>query len=154
MIVSSLNSRALGEKVKRGKTCDQVCCDKVDFITIQETKLKEVLRGLCQFLWECNEVVWALSPSIKASGGILFFWDKTRVSQIFTFIRECFVGVERLRYVVVSIYSKCKLVEKLALWKKLTRCQGTMKLGDFQKFLHDLNLISLTPWSEIHVGQT
>lgn len=93
----------------------------------ETTKRENIMEGLCRFLWENYEVRWCWSSSLGASGGILFLWDKTRGSLVFTFSGDGFLGVcldwglerDRERCYIVNIYSKHGLTSKRIMWQNL-----------------------------------
>ncbi|MCI07963.1 endonuclease/exonuclease/phosphatase family protein, partial [Trifolium medium] len=148
MIVSSINIRGLGGRVKRGLIKDLVKKEKIDFLAIQETKLEAVSDSLCFSLWGSEDCLWMSLPSEGNSGGILSIWCKSSSSLIFNFSGEGFVGVclewgvQKQIYFVVNVYSKCDLAGKRRLWNTLLMSKqgfgggAWCVIGDFNAVLN------------------
>jgi exonuclease III len=148
MIVTSLNIRGLGGRVKRRRIRDLVREHHVDFLAIQETKLEIITDKIYYSLWGSMECDWAFVPSEGASGGILSIWGKNNANLIFTFTGEGFVGVclewgvKKIICYVVNVYSKCDLVSKRRLWHNISMSIGGFGrgrwciIGDFNAVLY------------------
>jgi hypothetical protein len=108
--------------VKRRKIRDLVRCENVDFLAIQETKMETFPDNFVVNLWGSNDCGWAVLPAVGNSGGILSVWNKVKLSLIFTFIGDGFVGVcldcldENRKCFVINVYAKCNIRDKRSLW--------------------------------------
>jgi len=125
MIVTTFNVRGFGGSVKKNKICELVRQNGVDFLAIQETKLEVITPALCYSLWGGEDCDWVFKAYEGNSGGILSIWRKSCANIEFSFQGEGYVGVclewgvEKVRSIVVNVYSKCELGTKRRLWEAL-----------------------------------
>jgi exonuclease III len=85
MIVTSINIRGLGGRVKKRRIRDLVREQNVSFLAIQETKLEAIFDNFCYSLWGSEDCSWAFVPAEGASGGMLSLWSKSNSDFIFPF---------------------------------------------------------------------
>ncbi|KAF1864498.1 hypothetical protein Lal_00021921 [Lupinus albus] len=74
MKLATLNIRGLGRSVKKRVLRSMVRKEKLDFLSIHETKLESIDYNLCSKLWDGSDFDWAFQPSIGRSGGLLSIW--------------------------------------------------------------------------------
>jgi len=129
--------------VKKNKVRNLVLHNKVDFLALQETKLEEITPSLCYSIWGNEDCMWAFRASKGSSGGILSIWSKSSAELLFSFQGDGYVGVclewgvEKIRVIIVNVYSKCDLEAKRRLWEALvlekeSRGRGAWcMVGDF-----------------------
>lgn len=67
--------------------------NRLDFITIQETKLEMVDDRMCRSLWGNNEYGRCFVSSVGRSGGIFSLWESSLGRYIFTLTGFGFAGV-------------------------------------------------------------
>jgi exonuclease III len=127
MIVTTFNVRGLGGRIKKNKLRDLVRHNNVDFLAVQETKLEVVTSSICHSIWGDDDCDWVFRPSEGNSGGILSIWRKSCATLIEAFQGEGYVGVclewgvEKIKCVLINVYSKCDLPAKKRLWENLVR---------------------------------
>ena len=67
--------RGANDAVKRKVLKAFIKMQRVDVICLQETKIKDVSRGLIRSLGMGRFLDWAALRVEGASGGIIFFWE-------------------------------------------------------------------------------
>lgn len=127
MNVISLNINGLGEDKKKSWIRSMVGKDSPSFLGIQETKMENIDLMFAKSLWPRDNLGFAFSNSMGASGGILSIWD----SSIFTLEHKIvernylgtlgrWAGISR-SVGFVNIYAPQANVDKEVLWLPL-RC--------------------------------
>lgn len=118
--------------------------NKVDFLAIQETKLKDISSKLCYNLWGSDDCQWFFHPSEGNSCGILSLWRKSCANEVSYFRGDGYVGVcfewgvHRHKCIVVNVYAKCDSMSKRRLWEAILEERHTRGncawcvLGDFK----------------------
>ncbi|XP_058758687.1 uncharacterized protein LOC131631944 [Vicia villosa] len=139
----SYNIRGLGGLAKKKEVQNLIGRQRPTFICIQETKLENIDRNLCLFIWGSNDFDFAFKPSNGRSGGILAIWDKNFLSIRITHVLEYALwlegewGMGRNVVSLVTVYAPCDRRSKSALWSDLlnrinrNREVSICILGDF-----------------------
>ncbi|GJZ56571.1 RNA-directed DNA polymerase, eukaryota [Tanacetum coccineum] len=96
---------------------------KVNFVTIQETKMEDIGLFTVKALWGSFSYDFAFSPSVGSSGGILCVWDpnmfikdSVSISDSFLAIRGTWVPTSR-KLLIVSVYAPQDLSKRRVLWE-------------------------------------
>lgn len=71
MRMGSYNIRGLGGRAKKREIQQLVRTQKLEVLSIQETKIEQVDRPLCRLLWDDDDFEWVSQPSPGASGGVI-----------------------------------------------------------------------------------
>jgi hypothetical protein len=87
--------------------------------------MESMSDSFVQRLWGSGDCGWAYLSAVGNSGGILSIWNKVKMSLVFTFIGDGFVGVcldiidESRRCFIVNVYAKCNFRAKRQLWRDI-----------------------------------
>lgn len=76
----SFNTRGLGLNEKRKVIRKLISQEDIDFLMIQESKLSQFNRAVCNQLWPSDHFDESHADSIGRSGGILSIWDSNKFS--------------------------------------------------------------------------
>ncbi|XP_057452341.1 uncharacterized protein LOC130744170 [Lotus japonicus] len=143
MKILSFNVRGLGVGAKRRVIRELACQNYVDMLCIQETKLQNADRRLCNMLWGDTDYDWRASPAVGSAGGLLCIWNANTFAVEEVVQGSRFLGLigvwalNQHRCVIVNVYSACGLEDKRVLWSRLLewrqQCQDLSwcLLGDF-----------------------
>ncbi|GKE23718.1 RNA-directed DNA polymerase, eukaryota, partial [Tanacetum coccineum] len=134
-----LNQKAKQEWVK--KLCTT---NKVNFVSLQETKMENIDLWCIKRCWGNVAFDYVYSEAIGQSGGILSIWDPNvfqksnhTISDYFTLVRGVWVSSGR-SLLIISIYAPQELSEKKILWEYLCSTLAnwdgdTVIMGDFNE---------------------
>ncbi|GKV17381.1 hypothetical protein SLEP1_g27896 [Rubroshorea leprosula] len=117
--------RGVGKEGKKRGVRELVARDKVDFLSVQESKVEVVDAQLCRALWGSNSFEWVAQPFKGMAGGLIYIWNpellkKDRIIEGDNFIGIFgFWGVANTPVYIINIYSPCDLAGKRALWAAL-----------------------------------
>lgn len=102
--------------LKKQKIRSLIRCEEADFMAVQETKLDQVDRVLCESLWGDKNVNWAWVPSEGRSGGIISLWNRKIFTISYTFsgkrIFGCVWGIMFMHPVILMIRNSCGMCLK------------------------------------------
>ena len=102
--IMSWNVKGINDVAKRSLIRAFIKSQRVDLGCLQETKLREISRGLIRSLGVGNHLEWVVVKAKGSSGGIVVFWD-SRVLKL--------LGVEESHYTISCRFS---LVEEHFTW--------------------------------------
>ncbi|GKU92387.1 hypothetical protein SLEP1_g6121 [Rubroshorea leprosula] len=114
-----------GSNGKRKAVRDLVIREKVEFLSIQESKLEVVDFQICRALWGAENFEWVAQPSKGMAGGLICIWNADLLEKNRTIEGENFIGVlgfwgaSRTPVYIINIYSPCDLSSKRVLWVSL-----------------------------------
>ncbi|GJT84525.1 RNA-directed DNA polymerase, eukaryota, reverse transcriptase zinc-binding domain protein [Tanacetum coccineum] len=137
-------SDGLAQKAKKDWVKELCVSNKVNFLTLQETK-KESMEMFCiKRCWGNYAFDHAYSASVGNSGGILYVWDpkmfkkwNATVSDYFVMFRGEWISNGK-KLLIISVYAPQELAEKKSLWDYLQLVTSNWNgevilLGDFNK---------------------
>ncbi|GKV37223.1 hypothetical protein SLEP1_g45280 [Rubroshorea leprosula] len=110
--------------------------EKVEFLTIQETKLQAVDSRICRGVWGSEDMEWISKPLMGLLGGLLCIWNPKVLKMIEVIEGNNFIGVygvwgeKKIPVHILNIHSPCQLVGKRALWKEL-QCLVSSRNGNW-----------------------
>lgn len=110
-----INIKGLGAVIKKKKICYLVTLHNLEFLVIQETKIKVIDADLCQLLWGSTIFNWSFLPAQGSSRGLLNIWTSRILTSIFSFVGEGYSGVcfergkSRILCFIINIYSPFNL---------------------------------------------
>nr|GEV05557.1 RNA-directed DNA polymerase, eukaryota [Tanacetum cinerariifolium] len=117
---------------------------KVNFCSIQETKMEDIGLFTVKSLWGNFAFDFAYSPSVENSGGIVCVWDvnmfvkdSVTISDSFVAIRGTWVATDT-KLLIVSIYAPQYVSKRRSLWEYIgtliEQWEGEcVILGDFNE---------------------
>ncbi|GKV47213.1 hypothetical protein SLEP1_g54131 [Rubroshorea leprosula] len=114
-----------GSNGKRKAVRDVVIREKVEFLSIQESKLEVVDFQICRALWGAENFEWVAQPSKGMAGGLICIWNADLLVKNRTIEGDNFIGVfgfwgaSRTPVYIINIYSPCDLSSKRVLWVSL-----------------------------------
>ncbi|GKV06521.1 hypothetical protein SLEP1_g18404 [Rubroshorea leprosula] len=117
--------RVVGKEGKKRGVRELVAREKVDFLSVQESKVEVVDAQLCRALWGSDSFEWVAQPSKGMAGGLICIWNpellkKDRIIEGDNFIGIFeFWGVANTPVYIINIYFLCDLAGKRALWATL-----------------------------------
>nr|GEY89976.1 RNA-directed DNA polymerase, eukaryota, reverse transcriptase zinc-binding domain protein [Tanacetum cinerariifolium] len=112
----------LGQKTKKDWVKELCINNKVNFLSLQETKIEEMQLFNIKACWGNFNFDHTYSPSVGASGGILCVWDPKIFSKNNHTISDYFIMVRGVwipsgkKMLIISIYAPQELSEKRMLW--------------------------------------
>lgn len=125
MKIVSFNIRVWGRVKKKKKIRNLILMEKLEFITIQETKMELIDKNLCEQLWGNVDCGCSFCPVIGNAEGLLNIWDSSKGGLILNFSGFGFAGVclewvvRKIRCFIVNVYAPCNLVGKRKLRQDL-----------------------------------
>ncbi|GJW59203.1 RNA-directed DNA polymerase, eukaryota, reverse transcriptase zinc-binding domain protein [Tanacetum coccineum] len=140
----SLNIQGLAQKAKQDWVKKLCISNKVNFLSLQETKLENIDLWCIQRCWGNFNFDYVYSEAVGQSGGILSVWDPNKfqklnhtISDYCTLVRGVWVPNGR-KLLIISIYAPQELSEKRTLWDYLcfTICNwngDVVTMGDFNE---------------------
>lgn len=95
MLVYSIIIRGGGNKIKikRRRIGFNIHKRGVDICFVLETKIKGMDDGVVKELWGGDNVEWAFSDALGASGGMLIMWKRNLLVPLFSFKNDGYVGI-------------------------------------------------------------
>ncbi|GJW41141.1 RNA-directed DNA polymerase, eukaryota [Tanacetum coccineum] len=144
MNILSLNIQGLGPKAKKQWVKDLCCHNKINFLSLQETKIESVDAFVVRSLWGNMSFEYLFSPSVGNYKGVLCVWDRASFTKINVFISNYFVLVEGVwnalnyKLLMIGVYASQEITEKRMLWNYLqgviNRWPGeVIVMGDFNE---------------------
>ncbi|XP_071727991.1 uncharacterized protein [Rutidosis leptorrhynchoides] len=125
MKIITLNVHGFGVKGKFGWVKDLCFCEKPDFITIQETRCKQLNEQWVGSLWGNSDFGFIQKEVVGKSGGMLLIWDtksfsatSTLCSDYFLAVRGKWIGSGK-ESIIVNIYGPHDDASKKIMWKSL-----------------------------------
>ncbi|GJQ93066.1 RNA-directed DNA polymerase, eukaryota [Tanacetum coccineum] len=118
----SLNIQGLGNKAKKGWIQELNTKHRVDFVALQEIKMKKMNLFSIKALWGILSFDYAFSPSIGYSGGILCVWDPRLFFKDNSTISDSFLAISgtwipsSTKLLVISVYAPQDLTKIRTLW--------------------------------------
>ncbi|GJS24794.1 RNA-directed DNA polymerase, eukaryota [Tanacetum coccineum] len=144
----SLNVQGLGKKSKKDWIRELCIKHRVNFLSIQETKMESIDLFSIKAIWGNLNFDYVMSPSVGFSGGIVCVWDPSLFSKHHVSKSDYFVAImgtwtpSSTKLLLISVYAPQELSEKRALWNYLRnlidRWDGdTIIMGDFNEVRYD-----------------
>ncbi|GJV62644.1 RNA-directed DNA polymerase, eukaryota [Tanacetum coccineum] len=131
----SFNIQGLAQKAKKDWVMKLCVNNKVNFLSLQETKIETIELFCIKRCWGNFAFDYVYSASVGNSGGILCVWDpksfqKTNVtvSDYFVMIRGVWVP-NRKKLFIISVYAPQELNVKKMLWDYISHVMSNWK-GD------------------------
>ena len=122
----SLNIQGLAQKAKKDWVKELCLSNKVNFLSLQETKMEKIDLWCIKRCWGNYSFDYVYSESVGKSGGILSVWDpnmfqknNVTVSDYFNIVRGVWVPSGK-SLLVISVYAPQELSEKKMLWDYLS----------------------------------
>ncbi|GJU76449.1 RNA-directed DNA polymerase, eukaryota, reverse transcriptase zinc-binding domain protein [Tanacetum coccineum] len=134
----------LNPKAKKDWVKELCVSNKVNFLTLQETKMESITLFDIKKCWGNFVFDFVHSDSVGNSGGILCVWDpnsfkklNTTISDYFVMIRGNWVNNGKL-LLIISVYAPQEFSEKKLLWDYLGQVIANWKgeviiMGDFNE---------------------
>nr|GEU47366.1 RNA-directed DNA polymerase, eukaryota [Tanacetum cinerariifolium] len=134
----------LAQKAKKDWVKELCVSNKVNFVSLQETKMKSIDLWGIKRCWGNFDFDYVYSEAVGNSGGILCVWDpnvfkklNTTVSDFFTIVRGIWLPSGK-RLLVISVYAPQELRDKKMLWDYLVMviCNWdgeVVAMGDFNE---------------------
>nr|GEV37090.1 RNA-directed DNA polymerase, eukaryota [Tanacetum cinerariifolium] len=153
------NTIGLGSKAKKDWIKEINNKHKVNFLSIQETKLDVFSDVAMKTLWSNHRFEYIINEAVGNSEGILCVWDPSFFLKEQHIVSDNFVALygtwvpKKIKLLVITVYAPQPLTSKRALWDYLmsliNRWDGhCLVMGDFNEvrsfFVTD-GLISLFP---------
>ncbi|GJU69084.1 RNA-directed DNA polymerase, eukaryota [Tanacetum coccineum] len=140
---SGLDS-SLGSKAKKDWIKELNNKHKVNFLSVQETKLDCISDMDVKVLWGNYKFEYTISEAVGNSGGILCVWDPSVFRKEHHVVSDNFVALygswvsNQAKLLVVSIYAPQSITSKRSLWSYISslisRWDGhCMVMGDFNE---------------------
>ncbi|GKB03696.1 RNA-directed DNA polymerase, eukaryota [Tanacetum coccineum] len=140
----SLNVQGLGSKAKKDWIKEFNNKHKVNFLSVQETKLDCISDMDVKVLWGNYKFEYTISEAAGNSGGILCVWDPSVFRKEHHVVSDNFVALygswvsNQAKLLVVSIYAPQSITSKRSLWSYIlsliSRWDGhCMVMGDFNE---------------------
>nr|GFA58796.1 RNA-directed DNA polymerase, eukaryota [Tanacetum cinerariifolium] len=137
----SLNIQGLGSKAKKERIRDLNIKHKVNFLTLQETKMDSISSMDVKLLWGNYNFDHVFSEAVGNSGGILCTWDSNVFHKEQHIISDNFVALygtwnpNKAKLLMISIYALQLATGKRSyITSLITRWNGDcMVMGDFNE---------------------
>ncbi|GJU95979.1 RNA-directed DNA polymerase, eukaryota [Tanacetum coccineum] len=134
----------LGSKAKKDWIKELNNKHKVNFLSVQETKLDCISDMDVKVLWGNYKFEYTISEAVGNSGGILCVWDPSVFRKEHHVVSDNFVALygswvsNQAKLLVVSIYAPQSITSKRSLWSYISslisRWDGhCMVMGDFNE---------------------
>nr|GEW67058.1 RNA-directed DNA polymerase, eukaryota, reverse transcriptase zinc-binding domain protein [Tanacetum cinerariifolium] len=139
-----INAQGLAHKAKK-RWVDELCNkNKVNFLSLQETKMKTVDNFCIKNCWGNFSFEFECGPSLGNSGGILYVWNPRMFRKHNSMISDYFVAIQgdwisnAKKYLIISVYAPKEFSKKRMLWSYLNHVIDswsgeTILMGDFNK---------------------
>nr|GFA80938.1 RNA-directed DNA polymerase, eukaryota [Tanacetum cinerariifolium] len=112
----------LGHKAKKGWIQELNSKYRINFVTLQETKMESIDIFSIKALWGNSSFDYVFSPSVGFSGGILLVWDPNIFIKDSHTISDYFVAIRgnwipsSTNLLIIYVYAPQELSEKRQLW--------------------------------------
>ncbi|GJV05373.1 RNA-directed DNA polymerase, eukaryota [Tanacetum coccineum] len=134
----------LAQKAKKGWIKELCIKNKVNFLSLQETKMEKVDQFCIKNCWGNLSFEFVCGPSIGNSGGILCVWDPRMFRKHNSTVSDYFVAVQgdwipsAKKCLIISIYAPQEFSEKKMLWSYLNHVIDNWSgevilMGDFNE---------------------
>ena len=144
MNMVSLNVQGLNPKAKKEWVKEICSLNKVNFLSLQETKMESIDLFDVKNCWGNFAFDYVFSLAVGNSGGILCVWEKASFKLINSTISDYFVMVRGkwvssgISFLIISVYAPQELSEKRMLWDYLGHVIANWKgevivMGDFNE---------------------
>ena len=140
----SLNFQGLSKKAKKEWVKELCNKNKVNFLSLQETKM-EVMENMCvKMCWGNMAYDYVHSDAVGNSGGILCVWDPTwynkeNVTKFDSFVMICGIWkATGVKLMIIAVYAPHEKKDKFMLWdyleREIKRWSGeVIVMGDFNE---------------------
>nr|GFA44458.1 RNA-directed DNA polymerase, eukaryota [Tanacetum cinerariifolium] len=121
MNLMSLNIQGLAQKAKKDWVKELCYNNKVNFLTLQETKMEKVDLFNIKACWGNINCDYVVSPSVGNSGGILCVWDPNLFYKENSTVLDFFIAImgnwlpNNKKLLVISVYAPQELAKKESL---------------------------------------
>nr|GFB32201.1 RNA-directed DNA polymerase, eukaryota [Tanacetum cinerariifolium] len=140
----SLNVQGLNPKAKKDWVKEICVSHKVNFLTLQETKMEDISLIDVKCCWGNYDFEYVYSPAVGNSGGILYVWEKSAFKKNNSTIFDYFVMLggswlcSGVNILIISVYAPQEYAEKKMLWDYLvhviSKWDGeVIIMGDFNE---------------------
>nr|GEW64643.1 DNA polymerase zeta processivity subunit [Tanacetum cinerariifolium] len=140
----SLNIQVLGFKAKKEWIRELNIKHKVNFLTLQETKMDSISAMDVKLLWGNYNFDHVFSEAVGNSGGILCTWDSNVFHKEQHIISDNFIALygtwnpNKAKLLMISIYAPQSATGKRSLWSYITSLithwnGDCMVMGDFNE---------------------
>ncbi|GKC72784.1 RNA-directed DNA polymerase, eukaryota [Tanacetum coccineum] len=142
----------LAQKAKKDWVKELYIKNKVNFLSLQETKMEIIELFNIKMCWGNFIFDYVVSPSVGNSGGILCIWDPSMFRKLNSTIADYFVMIRGewipngKSILIISIYAPQDVTEKKMLWDCLL-----LVISNWQEGFD--NLVETT-WNEAQVVDT
>ncbi|GJT76664.1 zinc finger, CCHC-type containing protein [Tanacetum coccineum] len=135
----SSNIQGLAQRAKKDWVKELCNINKVNFMSLQETKMESVKMFNIKLCWGNFTFDYVYSPSVGYSGGILCVWDPRVFLKSNSMVSDYFVMIrgEWKKLLIISIHTPQELSEKKMLWDYFTVVIGA---NAFNSFISDAGL--------------
>ena len=122
----SLNIQGLAQKAKKDWVKELYVNNKVNFMSLQETKMEIIELFNIKMCWGNFAFDYVYSSSVGYSGGILCVWDPRMFRKINSTVSDYFILIigewvpNGKKLLIISFYAPQELSEKKMLWDYLT----------------------------------
>ncbi|GJX79556.1 RNA-directed DNA polymerase, eukaryota [Tanacetum coccineum] len=134
----------LAQKAKKDWVKELCIKNKVNFLTLQETKMESMELSCVKSCWGNMAFDYVHSDSVGYPGGILCVWDSNAFCKNNTTVSDYFIMVRgKWRYsgkdlLIIVVYAPQELKEKMMLWeyllREISRWKGeVVVMGDFNE---------------------
>nr|GEX75748.1 RNA-directed DNA polymerase, eukaryota [Tanacetum cinerariifolium] len=134
----------LGHKTKKEWVKELNLKHKVNFLTLQETKMNRITHMDVKCIWGNSDYNFITSDSVGNSGGILCIWEDNVFIKDHVTISDNFVAIygswnsNKSRVLFVMVYAPQSIALKLVLWEYISlliSCWDgeTIVIGDFNE---------------------
>ncbi|GKV32990.1 hypothetical protein SLEP1_g41549 [Rubroshorea leprosula] len=112
-------------KGKKSGIREIIASEKVEFISIQESKMMEVDFQLCKSVWGADNFDWVAKPSRGTSGGLICIWNNDILKKEKIIEGENFVGVHgfwgasKIPVYILNVYAPCDMMGKRTCWSSI-----------------------------------
>ncbi|GJZ64510.1 RNA-directed DNA polymerase, eukaryota, partial [Tanacetum coccineum] len=121
----SLNIQGLGQRAKKDWIKELCTKNKVNFVSLQETKMETIELFNVKECWGNFAFEYKCGASVGNSGGILCIWDPSMFRNTMSTASDYFIMVKGewvpsgKKLLIISIYAPQELKEKKMLWDYL-----------------------------------
>ncbi|GKE12159.1 RNA-directed DNA polymerase, eukaryota, reverse transcriptase zinc-binding domain protein, partial [Tanacetum coccineum] len=140
----SLNVQGLAQKAKKDWVKELCIHNKVNFLSLQETKMEQVNLFCIKSCWGNFDFDFIVSPWVGNSGDILCVWDPNMFCKEHYTVSDYFIAVmgkwvpNGKNFLIISVYAPQELSEKKMLWQYLNHMIDRRKgdvivMGDFNE---------------------
>nr|GEY94090.1 RNA-directed DNA polymerase, eukaryota [Tanacetum cinerariifolium] len=137
-------SIGLNPKAKKDWVKEICVSHKVNFLTLQETKMEDIFLIDVKCCWGHYAFEYMYSPAVGNSGGILCVWEKSAFKKNNSTISDYFVMIggswlcSGVNLLIISVYAPQEYAEKKMLWDYLihviSKCdREVIVMGDFNE---------------------